>query len=594
MLLKQAITEFQNQNYIRCLELLANIYQTSPDLFKIKSMSLKATGQFEKSLKCLAQACSEFPSDRELNILYYQSLINANLYSQCIQAIDGNRRLIKDESIHLFLATCYIKCTLLSKAEQILKNINKSSKYLEHWLLQEAEFLVQSARYIEAKDHLDSATTSYPNSFHLKYKYACLLKDLGDFDLAEKILTQLPQRYEPMVEVQYVKACLLYEAGKFTEAKTSLCKIISTSPFFIPAHESFAKIEQLTDTTKYNFENFQNAIKLPNAPIELTHSYLKQLFATEQYEEAYQVSKKALKIQSHEDIKHANSIAAYKLGLQAEATSTLHELIKHNPFNPRFAIDYANILLRTDATSSAAKLLEQAVHHNPFNQELWAYLGLAWRILGDPRHDWLNNYEDLVKVYELPTPPGYKDSESFFDSMNLYLSDLHNQKGDQPLDQSVKGGQQTNGHLLSIQDDLIISLRGSIEQRIKDYLKLIPDDSKHPLSQQKGKFFKLNGSWSVQLGTNGFHSNHIHPDGWISGPSYIALDENISPNDPTKSGWLKLGETSLGLDNEVVAKEICPKAGTIILFPSYMWHGTYPLTKPSKRLTVPCDIKPIF
>ena len=129
---------------------------------------------------------------------------------------------------------------------------------------------------------------------------------------------------------------------------------------------------------------------------------------------------------------------------------------------------------------------------------------------------------------------------------------------------------------------------------MEEYLQLIPDDIKHPLSIQKGNSFKLNGSWSVQLDRNGFHSNHIHPDGWISGPSYIAIDENINTNDPSKSGWLKLGETSLGLEKEEIAKEVCPEAGTIILFPSYMWHGTYPLARPSKRLTVPCDIKPIY
>jgi ectoine hydroxylase-related dioxygenase (phytanoyl-CoA dioxygenase family) len=35
-----------------------------------------------------------------------------------------------------------------------------------------------------------------------------------------------------------------------------------------------------------------------------------------------------------------------------------------------------------------------------------------------------------------------------------------------------------------------------------------------------------------------------------------------------------------------------PEPGKLVLFPSYMWHGTVPFTTPESRLTVAFDLLP--
>jgi len=61
-----------------------------------------------------------------------------------------------------------------------------------------------------------------------------------------------------------------------------------------------------------------------------------------------------------------------------------------------------------------------------------------------------------------------------------------------------------------------------------------------------------------------------------------------------QAGWIKFGETSLNLGSgESVAKAIQPEAGKCVFFPSYFWHGTYPLESEEYRMTIPCDIDPI-
>ena len=96
----------------------------------------------------------------------------------------------------------------------------------------------------------------------------------------------------------------------------------------------------------------------------------------------------------------------------------------------------------------------------------------------------------------------------------------------------------------------------------------------------------LRRSWSCLLRPNGFHTNHIHPTGWISSAFYADVPAVVD-NDQTREGWFKLGESSLGL-----GASDKPERGMLVLFPSYFWHGTVPFGGSSTRLTVAFDVVP--
>ncbi|WP_301539935.1 putative 2OG-Fe(II) oxygenase [Pseudoalteromonas sp. THAF3] len=79
----------------------------------------------------------------------------------------------------------------------------------------------------------------------------------------------------------------------------------------------------------------------------------------------------------------------------------------------------------------------------------------------------------------------------------------------------------------------------------------------------------------------------------MSAPAYIQVPQSMHENDPIRSGWLRLGETCLNLgEREQINKLICSQSGRIIIFPSYLWHGTYPITSEQPRITLPTDIMP--
>ena len=112
----------------------------------------------------------------------------------------------------------------------------------------------------------------------------------------------------------------------------------------------------------------------------------------------------------------------------------------------------------------------------------------------------------------------------------------------------------------------------------------------HPLlGPRRDRPIRFAGSWSVRLRDAGFHISHVHPQGWISSALYIALPEAIDGGDP-HAGWLSLGDPPSTLAPTVPgARHVEPKPGRLVLFPSWMWHGTVPFER-GERLTVAFDV----
>jgi hypothetical protein len=208
---------------------------------------------------------------------------------------------------------------------------------------------------------------------------------------------------------------------------------------------------------------------------------------------------------------------------------------------------------------------------------------MAWRLSGDPRLQWLTGDPNLVSVIDL--------SAELAAIPNLcdLLRSLHAVSG-RYLNQSVRGGSQTDGPLFSRIEPEIRALRALIVDAVEKHVgrfQSLPDS--HPQKKSAGaKRIRFTGSWSVRLADGGFHSNHVHPRGWISSALYLSLPERLRGEE----GWLTLGEPpkELGLDLDPT-RMVEPKVGQLVLFPSWMFHGTRPFPK-GERLTVAFDVAP--
>jgi len=64
--------------------------------------------------------------------------------------------------------------------------------------------------------------------------------------------------------------------------------------------------------------------------------------------------------------------------------------------------------------------------------------------------------------------------------------------------------------------------------------------------------------------------------------------------DPSaRQGWIKFGEPSFETAMQgTIRRAVQPVPGRLVLFPSYMWHGTIPFHSAAARTTIAFDAVP--
>jgi Flp pilus assembly protein TadD len=250
-------------------------------------------------------------------------------------------------------------------------------------------------------------------------------------------------------------------------------------------------------------------------------------------------------------------------------------------------------LLRCGEAAQAAASAEQTLAVAPWDQQALAWLGIAWRLVGDAREDWLCGYEQLVTEVTIDPPDGFADLPAFLAALEASLAPLH-QANRPPVDQSVRGGSQTSGPLFGRRDPAITAAGAAMKRAVERYVASLPEDGNHPFLGRRSITIRFAGSWSVRLAATGRHVNHFHQDGWISSAFYVALPASASGLRPgDHSGCIQFGQPPADLGMELAPRRIIrPVAGRLILFPSYIWHGTIPFESPGQRLTLAFDALP--
>lgn len=102
---------------------------------------------------------------------------------------------------------------------------------------------------------------------------------------------------------------------------------------------------------------------------------------------------------------------------------------------------------------------------------------------------------------------------------------------------------------------------------------------------------RFQGDWSVWLWPGGHNVDHVHQEGWLSTACHIELPEVVGAGG--REGWLRFGKPGIPVGREMEAEHWArPEPGRLVLFPSYMWHGTEPFGGDMPRLTVAFDLLP--
>lgn len=279
------------------------------------------------------------------------------------------------------------------------------------------------------------------------------------------------------------------------------------------------------------------------------------------------------------------------MGRHAEALALFESVLaRHSDDAKLYGIAAEPALLSGDA-AKAAWLCEQGLAKAPHTASCLAMLSIASRMMEDGRDEALNRYESLVRIFDLDPPEGFSDMASFNAELNASLDRVH-PRSREFISQSLRGGTQTPGHLFPAGLPLVMKLRQRIDEAVARYIAELDEDAGHPLLSRRAGNFRYCGSWSSRLQDCGFHVNHIHPDGWISSCYYVSVPNAVT-DETARQGWIKFGEPALDVIlKQPIRRAIQPVPGRLVLFPSYMWHGTVPFHDKAARTTIAFDVVP--
>ncbi len=274
----------------------------------------------------------------------------------------------------------------------------------------------------------------------------------------------------------------------------------------------------------------------------------------------------------------------------AQAIDALDGAAERHSDSADIQCNLAIALAQTGDGHKAIRAVRRSLDIDPLSQTSLAVLGTCLRLIGDPEDEKLNGYDEFVRVFDLEPPTGFADMAAFNAELIAELGKLHPKTGGY-LRQSLRGGTQTIDNLLDAELPLVKMLRTRLQHAVGLYIAGLRRDDSHPLLSRRSRDFRFLGSWSSRLHENGFHINHLHPGSWISS-CYYAEVPPIASDGTQKQGWIKFGQPSFpcGLEPR---HSIQPVPGRLVLFPSYMWHGTNPFHEDRSRTTVAFDVAPV-
>jgi tetratricopeptide (TPR) repeat protein len=392
--------------------------------------------------------------------------------------------------------------------------------------------------------------------------------------------------------IDYNRGHALQHLGRVEEAIDSYRLAIAKDPSYLDAHHDLNALLFRLKRDEAFLRSYDDAAKkMPQSSALLLH---KGRFLTQcgRYEEAREAFTRAVAIEPANS-NARNALAGALVGLKAfdAATAQFEEALRLAPGSTVTRVNFATALLQAGEAKRARLLVRDAVARAPFDQQALAVLEIAQRAVGEAQDDTLREYEQLIQVFDLEPPSGFAGMAEFNLALNACLDALHTDAREHS-DQTLRGGTQTFGRLFSSGHDLVDRLRSRIEEAVAAYIDRMGRDETHPLFGRRRDGFAFADSWSSRLHDCGFHTNHIHPKGWISSCYYVSVPD-VAADAEAQQGWLKLGEPPFeaGL-TDPIRRVVQPKPGRLVLFPSYMWHGTIAFRAGQARTTIAFDAIP--
>lgn len=449
-----------------------------------------------------------------------------------------------------------------------------------------------AGRIAESVALFETAVAADPNRALTRHNQAVALRVAFRFDEACDAFAAAARLGMGGAQLHANWAAAALEAGEVDQARRLYEAALDDQP---DHEESLKALTRLHIEYRTGEDPFDHYAALATAGGNTPDSWLRwanALAMTQDYARAAEVTAQGLS--RHPANRELQIVRAFSVGMADEArgpAAELQAMYEQDPDNELLWATLSQVGLRSGQPELAAETAHRLVALYPYHQTAWSILSIAWRVLEDPREHWLCDYDRLVMSVDVTPPDDPMTAADYARVIADVLRPLHSTL-EAPGDQSLRHGTQTMGALFDRPDDAVQRFRQAVTDAAARAVSRLPDDPEHPFLSRKATTFRFSGSWSVRLRAGGgHHVPHFHSEGWMSSAYYARLPDRAEGGSK-HDGWIEFGRPPPIFNLDLGPRRLVePREGRLVLFPSYMWHGTIPFGA-GERLTAAFDYLP--
>lgn len=447
-------------------------------------------------------------------------------------------------------------------------------------------------RHEEALAFNEQATRRFPNSGVAWHNLAATLGDLGRGEASKAAAEQAFKRGLDAAETWSVYARALLAVGELDAAEEAYKQSLRRKRADVEVSTELANIIWMRRADMATAQGVLDGAFRAGGPAGLLLVAKSKLYeaAGDPAAAANLLAQGVEQMPGDVPLLLAASQASVESGAVGAAQRFVGMALQIAPDRPEVLNQATIVHLAAARPDEALAAARKGLAIAPDNQSLWGWAATAARAAGDPLYGEVYDYDSMVRPYEIATPDGWASLDAYLADLASVLNRMHHYS-QHPFHQSLRHGSQTTQPLKGSEEPALRAFFQAIDKPIREHMAHLgqgPD----ALRRRNTGDYQIDGAWSVSLRPGGFHKDHFHPQGWLSSAFYVEVPDQALDTDD-RQGWIRFGQPPIPVDPALPAAHyVRPQPGRLVLFPSYMWHGTEPFTTDEKRMTIAFDVVP--
>ena len=418
---------------------------------------------------------------------------------------------------------------------------------------------------------------------------AVALKRAGEYAEALGVFTDaLALRPGHAGTLANMGSCLI-EAGRYEEALAVLEKALEAAPDHADALNNMGVALARLGRFGAACAAYRRALSLRPEHIETTLNLADALTSSGQADEASELVEKVVGAQPRQ------LRAANQLGLLREAAGDFSGAVAvlHSAFDPAtpnhaLGVNLARALIRAGRDEDALAVCDRLIATQPsVTTPLALALAALDRLGRNAEREALMALDRFVFIHDIQNVDGFASLDAFNAELVRELR-AHPSLTFEPEGLVTRQGRQSDDLADSDQPALhaLAELARSKLGTARNALAAGPAD--HPFLRAMPDDWTLT-MWGTILSPGGKVGSHIHAPNWMSGVYYPSFPAGT---DDGVEGAFAIGVLPQELGGGGTSVVRRPRAGRMILFPSFLWHATMPFGGEDERISFAFDLVP--